>query len=353
MKNRTLVKLSAIVGSLCMNLGVSAQQSTSENLSKKLKNEVIESLISNLNDNYVFPEVAAKIASDLKSKQKSGVYSKISDPKEFAKILTDDLRNISHDKHLGVRFYGDMMPDVNDAEVEKRQQEIQQHVMKVANYGFRKVEILQGNVGYLKIDGFAPADLGATGANASMAFLANTDAMIIDLRENHGGEPEMVLFLASYFFKSDVHLNDLYYRKANRTDSFRTKDPSGARYEKPVYILTSSRTFSGGEEFAYDFQTQKRATLIGETTGGGANPGDEMMLKGRFSAFIPTGRAINPVTKTNWEGIGVIPDVKMAAEDALQHAHETALKSLLAMAPETYKDYFQRALDRVLKQRRN
>ncbi len=350
MKNRTSIRLSALVGMLLASFYVSAQEAKTE-LSNKLKNKVIESLAKSLTDDYIFPDVGAKVASDLKSKQKSGAYSKISDPKEFAKILTNDIRAIADDKHLGVRYFGDMVKDVAAEDQQKVQDEIQKHVMKVSNYGFRKAEILSGNVGYLKLDGFAPSDLAASACDATMAFLQNTDAMIIDLRDNFGGEPEMVRFLASYFFTADTHLNDLYYRKGSKTEEYRTKEPNGKRYENPVYILVSGRTFSGGEEFAYDFQTQKRATLIGETTGGGANPGDEIALKGQFSVFMPNGRAINPITKTNWEGVGVVPDVKVSPENAFQDAHEMALKQLLASAPEKHRDYFQRALDRVLKQR--
>ncbi len=349
MKNQFLLRMSAIVGAFLLSTLVSAQQSTTFTLNQKQQKEVIESLLSNLSSDYIFPETAVKIADGIRSKQKSGAYSKITDSHEFARQLTEDLRAIGKDRHLGVRFFGDRVEGVPAADREKQQKEIQNHVMKVANYGFRKVEILQGNIGYFKIDAFAPSDVAAATANATLSFLANTDAMIIDLRDNFGGEPDMVRFLASYFFPANVHLNDLYYRKGNRTEEFRTKDPAGPRYEKPLYILTSSRTFSGGEEFAYDFQTQKRAILIGETTGGGANPGDEVMLKGDFSAFIPNGRAINPITKTNWEGTGVLPDVAMPANDALQYAHEAALKAALEASPEQHKGYYRHNLERISK----
>ncbi|RZJ65366.1 MAG: hypothetical protein EOO50_14020 [Flavobacterium sp.] len=349
MKNQIFSRLPILIGAFLLCTNASAQQPRTFTVSKNMQREVIESLISKLSSDYIFPEVASKMAKEIRAKQKSGAYAKITDSKEFAKMLTDDLQAISHDKHLGVRFSGEMFDGVPTAEREKRQEEIQHHVMKVSNYGFRKVEILYGNIGYLKVDGFAPEDLAGPIANASMAFLANTDALIIDLRENHGGEPDMVRFLASCFFKADVHLNDLYYRKENKTDEFRTKDPAGSRYEKPVYILTSARTFSGGEEFAYDFQTQKRAILIGETTGGGANPGDQVDLKGDFMAFIPNGRAINPITKTNWEGVGVVPDVAMPAADALQYAHEAALRAALEASPEMHKGYYQGNLERLLK----
>lgn len=349
MKQSFFTGIPAFAGALLLCFTTSAQQPKTFSVSKKQQGEIIESLSDKLTSDYIFPDVATKMTSELWLKQKSGAYAKITDSKEFAKVLTDDLRAISHDKHLSVNFSGEMMDGVPDIDRQKREQDIQNHVMKVSNAGFRKVEILYGNIGYLKIDGFAPETLGGPIADASMKFLSNTDALIIDLRENHGGEPEMVRFLASYFFKADVHLNDLYFRKQNRTDEFRTKEPVGSRYEKPVYILTSSHTFSGGEEFAYDFQTQKRAIVIGETTGGGANPGDRVDLKYDFVAFVPNGRAINPITKTNWEGVGVVPDIAMPADSAMQYAHEAAIKAALEASPEMHKGYYKRNLERVSK----
>jgi tetratricopeptide (TPR) repeat protein len=160
--------------------------------------------------------------------------------------------------------------------------------------------------------------------------LENVDALIVDLRKNSGGNPDLIRYYCSYFFPAKTHLNSLYWRQGNRTEEFWTLDSVDGkrRQDLPIFILTSSRTFSGGEEFAYDFKTRKRATLIGETTGGGANPGGFFRINSWLGIFIPTGRAINPVTKTNWEGTGVEPDIKVAADDALKTclplAHEKA-----------------------------
>ena len=198
-------------------------------------------------------------------------------------------------------------------------------------YGIAKVERLPGNVGYLDIRGFFPADFVANGYAAAMTLLAGSDALIIDLRQNGGGDPSAVATLLSYFFAEgdSRHLNDLYWRKGNKTQQFWTAAVSGPRYTKPVYVLTSARTFSGDEECAYDFQTQKRATLVGATTGGGANPGDVFALGHSFVAFIPVGRAINPVTHTNWEHVGVKPDIAVPAVDAIKTAYVAILEKLL------------------------
>jgi C-terminal processing protease CtpA/Prc len=202
-----------------------------------------------------------------------------------------------------------------------------------ANFGVNRVQVLPGNVGLFDLRGFFPKEFSAASIAAAMSLLANTDALIIDLRENGGGEPATIALLCSYLFPagSRIHLNDIYDRPKNKTEQFWT-DPNlpGPRYTgKPVYVLNSHRTFSGAEEFGYNMQTQKRATLVGETTGGGAHPGGLVALGSGLVAFVPTGRAINPITGTNWEGVGVKPDMPTTAAAALQTAHLHALSSLL------------------------
>jgi C-terminal processing protease CtpA/Prc len=165
-----------------------------------------------------------------------------------------------------------------------------------------------------------------------MNFINGTEALIIDMRANGGGNPAMVALVCSYLFGPEpVHLNDLYWREGNRTDEFWTKkEVAGKRYlNKDVYVLTSKRTFSGAEEFTYNLKNLKRATIIGETTGGGAHPGGGFRVNEHFGMFVPTGRAISPITKTNWEGTGVTPDVPVPADQALLVARVMALKKLL------------------------
>jgi C-terminal processing protease CtpA/Prc len=165
-----------------------------------------------------------------------------------------------------------------------------------------------------------------------MNFLADTDALIVDLRKNGGGDPAMVALLCSYFFGVEsVHLNDIYFRPDDSTQQYWTSPfVPGRKYtDKDVYVLTSGYTFSGAEDFANNLKTLKRATIVGETTGGGANPGGMERLHDHFAIFVPSGRAINPITKSNWDGTGVEPDVKVSAELALQKAHAIALEKLM------------------------
>jgi C-terminal processing protease CtpA/Prc len=184
----------------------------------------------------------------------------------------------------------------------------------------------------MELRAFAPAEYAGDAMTAAIKLLSGTDALILDLRRNGGGEPDGVAYLLSHFFAEgdSRHLNDIYSRTDNSTRQYWTVPSVTVRYTKPIYVLTSKRTFSGGEEAAYDLQTQKRATLVGEVTGGGANPGEGYPLTHGFAAFIPNGRSINPVTKTNWEHVGVKPDIAVPAADAQKVAHAAILKTLLA-----------------------
>ena len=200
------------------------------------------------------------------------------------------------------------------------------------NFAFEEVRRLDGNVGYLKVNKFVDPLLGGPTAAAAMAFLANTDAMIIDLRENHGGSPAMVALLVSYFFDHQVKLYDMALRIPGTKDyeteqSWTLAYVPGEPYlnNKEVYVLTGHTTFSGGEEFTYDMQTYKRATIVGQTTGGGANLPNGVQLGEHFMAGIPHAHPINPITHTNWEGAGIKPDIETPVEDALKVAQKTAL----------------------------
>ena len=296
--------------------------------------KVIEGAVAALNESYVFPETAKKMEEAVKAHQKKGDYDSITEGDAFAKRLTDDFRTVSHDKHLGVMFSPAPMPDVEAQRQRpdpKREAE-QRKDLERMNCGFDKAEILEGNVGYLKFDFFAEPEICGPTVVAAMNFLANVDAIIFDLRENGGGDPKMIAFLSSYLFAERTHLNDLWTRKGDLTDQYWT-DPyvPGKRLDgKPAFVLTSKNTFSGAEEFSYNLKNLKRATIVGETTGGGAHPVSGHRITDHFGIGVPFARAINPITHTNWEGTGVEPDVKVAAADALTTAQKLAAEKLAA-----------------------
>jgi C-terminal processing protease CtpA/Prc len=296
------------------------------------RTEVIEGVLKRLQDAYVFPDIAKKMDEALRERLKKKEYDNITSAKVLAKTLTDHLQEVSHDKHLRVNYSAEPLPKMKKSAPTPVERDKMRQNAASRNFGFQKVERLDGNIGYLALEGFmSPEQAGETAA-AAMNFLANTDVLIIDLRRNGGGSPAMVALLCSYLFKAEpvVHLNDLYFRPDNSTHQWWTLPYlPGKRYvDKDVYVLTSKRTFSAAEEFTYNLKNLKRATIVGETTGGGAHPGGMQPINDHFFVFVPSGRAINPISKTNWEGTGVKPDVDVPAELALKTAHLAALKQV-------------------------
>jgi chorismate mutase len=297
-----------------------------------MRAKIVDRVSAALNEHYVFPDVAKKMEASIRQKLKAGSYDKIANSAELADVLTTDLREVSKDKHLGIRFAPTPppRPDSNGPEAPAAREQMRRELAAI-NFGFAKVERLSGNVGYLDLRNFIGAELAGETAVAAMNFLSNSDAVIIDLRKNGGGDPSMIQLITSYFFEEPTHLNSFYIRKGNVTQQFWTSaHVAGKRMTTvPIYVLTSQRTFSAAEEFTYNLKNLKRATIVGETTGGGAHPVTSHYLdEVRLLAFIPFGRAVNPITNTNWEGTGVAPDIKVPANKALETAHLDALKKL-------------------------
>jgi hypothetical protein len=296
------------------------------------RERVIAGAIAKLNQIYVFPDTAKKMEQALRAHQKKGEYDAVTRGDEFAALLTTHLRVVSHDKHLSIAFSPVKLPDFTAAP-KARQTEDNRKRDEHINCAFTKVEILNGNIGYVKLGGFGPTDSCAPTVSAAMNFVANADAVIFDMRGPGGGEALTVVFLESYLFDQPTHVNDIWTRSTDTTRQFWTQSqvPGKRVGTAPVFVLTSSRTFSAGEEFAYDLQAQKRATIVGETTGGGANPFRPEKIDDRFTLLVPFGRAINPITKTNWEGAGVEPDVKVPEADALATAQKLAAEKIASM----------------------
>lgn len=319
------------------------------------RSEVIDAVIGNMKDYYVFPAVADEIERDVRERQRRKEYDSITSAAELAKALTTRLREISHDKHVSVNYSNKPMPARQEGAgptAEERQG--LRNYGETINYGFERVERLPGNVGYIRLNLFFPTEYGGDTAVAVMRFVAGTEALIIDLRGNDGGHPNMITLLASYLFSEEpVQLSGLFRRKTNAVQQYWTMPyiPVERYIGKEVYILTSKRTFSGGEAFAYDLKNLKRAILVGETTEGAANPRDVYRINEHFWMGIPNARPISPVTQTNWEGTGVKPDIEVSAELALKTAHLAALKKLLENSAssndESLKDRLRKAIETV------
>ncbi len=329
-----------LVGPLSGVSGLMAQEKTAGKLEEKplpvdetARAKLVDDLAKALEEGYVFPDVAQTMAKSIREKLAGKSYDLATTGQALARALTADLQAVSKDKHIRVNCSTEPLPKRERKEPSAGDLARMREATRKRAAGFVKLERLSGNIGYLELRGFLDPEAGAETVAAAMSFLANTDALIIDLRKNGGGSPHMVQLLCSYFFPAEpkVHLNSLYWRKGDKTDEFWTlKDVAGPRYlDKPIYLLTSKLTFSAAEEFSYNLKNLKRVTIVGETTGGGAHPGGGVPLGDHFIVFVPTGRAINPITKTNWEGTGVAPDVAVDAEMALDKARELALAKIL------------------------
>jgi hypothetical protein len=298
-------------------------------------NALIDSLTNLLNGHYVFPEKAKNISTYLAFQLKQNAYSNdLQNPQELAERLQKDISKIHHDPHMHINY--DPAFHVQQYLAPTKEEIILTNkYWKENNYAFTKVEILPGNIGYLTFNVFVEdVESAKPTITSALRFLSNTSAIIIDLRENYGGSPAMVNQIESFFFKEKTHMNDLINRSANDTTFFYA-DPAKAdslNLLMPVYILTSHNTFSGGEDFSYGMQKANRAIIVGETTGGGAHPQMPFSVGQGFVISIPYARSLNPVTNTNWEGTGVIPDVKEKAQNALLTAQELIFKNQMQKA---------------------
>jgi hypothetical protein len=334
--HRPYVTPSLIVALLSLLVAAGSLAQTAEKaleLDVELRTAIVNKICDALNRIYVFPDTAAAMARNLQQHLRDGDYDAEDSASAFAQHLTEDLRAVYDDRHLRVEARPGPVPaalsEDEQAERERQVARSQRH----RNYGFRMVKILAGNVGYIELTDFDPPEVGGATAVAAMNFVAKADALIVDLRGNGGGEPSMVQLITSYLFDEPTQLNGIYNREMDSIQQFWTQAyVPGSRLPKvPVFVLTSEATFSASEDFCYILKTLERATIVGETTGGGAHPEDWEFFE--FESFhialkVPYGRAVNPITGTNWEQVGVEPDIQVPADMALTIAHIEALKQL-------------------------
>jgi retinol-binding protein 3 len=289
----------------------------------KRRRSLIDKIVHDLDEDYVFPDVARRMIAALREHAAHGAYDKVTGGRVFADALTKDLQEVSHDQHVRVehRPPGGPGPGPQSPKPDFR----------AMNYGFGAVERLKGNVALVVIHGFWEVDGVREGIAGLMSKVADASALIIDLRDNGGGDAHTVDLVASYLFGDNpVHLRDVVVRDGVAGSSWTDPNVKGKRFggTKPIYVLINAETGSGAESLAYDLQSLHRATLIGEKTVGAANMGRPYKLDDWFVLMLPVARPINPVTKTNWEGVGVRPDVAASASAALDEALRRAEQDL-------------------------
>lgn len=275
-----------------------------------------------LKERYVDPQLGASLASELPRAARD--WSSISDPTAFAIAMTQWLRSRSKDGHLGLSYSA---KPIEEGGVESfSAAEMERYYGPQVNHGVQKIERLDGNIMLLELSVFPPPSMGADVFTAAMNVVAQGDALIIDLRRNGGGA-ETASLLMGYLLDPGQPLSGSYDRPSNRT---RTGEAPawvpGRRFgsKKPLYILTSRRTFSAAEAVAYDLQALGRATIVGERTGGGAHPFEYRRVHPHFALDLPEGKSINPITGGNWQGVGVKPEVEVPSSEALTRAIELA-----------------------------
>ena len=322
-------------------------------LSASDRTAIVQTLTAKMNANYIEPAVAERVGTAIARKNAEGGYASAASPQAFTEVLAKDLRDLSGDLHFGARiderfreFSGDVYIP-SRAEMDEAREQTERW-----GFGIEKIERLAGNVGYIELRGFGNPTFVGPAYTAAMSLMAGTDALILDLRRNGGGSPASVAYLMSHFFPlgDHRHLIDMYDRPSDSTQQYWTVPTVAQRYDKSVYVLTSARTFSGGEDCAYDFQVQKRGTLVGETTGGGSNPVRPFSAGHGIVVMIPSARATNFVTKTNWEHVGVKPDIAVPAAQALQTAHAAILrKQVVSAKDDSERTKLQRLLAMVEK----
>ena len=316
-----------------------------------IHSEVIRSLSEKLRAYYIFPDVAEKICNDLQKHLDDGDYNGMDEGEFFAYALTAHMQEVCHDEHVWVKWHSEPLPDGEEVLRLSKKWMDEQHIQaKLNNYGFYKVERMAGNVGYLDIRYFHRPSWGGDVAVAAMTFLANMGAIIIDLRKCLGGYPGMISLISSYLISEEsVQLGSIYWQDDGTTQQYWTLPyvPGQRLDDKPLYILVSKETFSGAEGFAYDMQARKRGIIIGEQTDGGAHPGSSYRLNEHFEAFIPIGYLTHPITKQNWEGLGITPDVLTSSEQALKIAHKMVLESIIETNGSSSSDSLKELLAEV------
>jgi len=307
-----------------------------DKLSHSLRQAIVLDIVRLARDKYIFPEKGLETARAIQAHLDQGSYDEILDPYEFADRLTSDLHQASNDQHWAVAYDSTLTSTLyaeDEEQTEEGLAQLKEHIYR-SNFGIEKIEHLMGNIGYVDVSGFSWIGFPGAGDTivAAMQLISHCDALIFDMRQNHGGEVETLQLYISYFVKPEPKLYDsFYYRPSGETQQLWTMPyvPGHRMPNVPLYILTSGVTGSGGEAFAYILKSMGRATVIGEATLGAAHTTDMETVQEHFQVEFPSGRSISPFTQGDWEGSGVQPDMAVPCEQALEVAHLHALDRLI------------------------
>lgn len=320
---RILLAMSLALGSCC----ATAAELDASVITADGQREVIEQAAEVIQARYVDPALGLKVAQTIRQQASTDAFKGDRDPEAFAQALTTELRKLSGDGHFRINYSVQPvpMPDANAAD--QYEEDDDSWAGPAINHGFESVRRLDDGIGYLDLRVFAPPRVAADMLQSAMTLLAQSKALIIDLRNNGGGDSSMEMLMAAYLLDQPAEMSAIYDRPSNRLT--RAMSPvwvPGRRFggSKPVYVLISHKTFSAAEAFTYDLQAMKRVTVVGEASGGGAHPYERRRLTRHFLIKLPEMRSINPITGTDWQGVGVKPDVPTPPELALDKAIKLA-----------------------------
>ncbi|MFJ2745193.1 S41 family peptidase [Streptomyces sp. NPDC087440] len=296
-------------------------------LTQLLPAPVIDEATRHLTENYVFPEVAEQLADLLRRRLAEGAYD-VDTAEELSRLVTEDLQSVNGDRHLRLKYHAEEVPPGRgEAVLASIRGQFEDSLG-----GVPRLELLDGGVALLELGPMLyPLDWSAEPLGAALTLVSRAQALVLDLRGNKGGDPDAVAYVCAHLLDGRTHLNTMHWRGGTRTEqSWTPSHVPGARFggSKPLYVLTGPDTFSAAEELAYDLQQLGRAVVVGEVTRGGAHPCEGWTVHPNLEVTVPFGRAVNPVSGTNWEGTGVHPDIPCTAADALTRAHELALAKL-------------------------
>jgi len=301
-------------------------------LQHKDKKDLIKKISDLVKDHYVFPDLGKKYGEEISKLIQSSAFAYVNEPKEFAEKVTAVLQKLMNDKHMYFRL-------IESSELGEDKKGSLHHPVRYfrlgqkEHFGIFRLDWIENDIGYLDYRRFYNHCKSKKMLLHAFHFLSTANAIIIDLRENQGGSGNLIPLLLSYFLPHPTQLTGTYYRDRDMTEEWWTQEKvEGKRLlEVPLFILIGKNTFSAAEYFAYDLKVRKRATFVGEASKGGAHSVDLYPVGDHFEIYIPTARAVNPVTGTNWEGTGIIPDVVVASESALDTA--------IALAKEAAREY--------------
>ena len=340
-----VVRVGVVLALTVLACGQALGRQRNDGLDRTVVRDAVESLATVVDREYFDAEVAARVAQRLREKLAQGSYSGVQTLKSLADMLSRDLFEVTNDKHLVVAI----VQDRTSTPASTASDEDREVRARRANFGVQGVDVLAGNVGYLNLTSFYRPEEARETISAAMRILRSADALILDMRENSGGSPDTVALLASYLFDAPgLPLFDIVPRSGGGGRHYTTEEPSVPERNgiRPAYVLTADRTFSAGEGFAFLLQERGRAEVVGERTAGAANPGRPYAVNAQLEVTVPNGQVRTALTRRNWEGDGVMPNVTVPAADALRTAHIRALRELLKRVPSgSWQETLKRQLD--------